>query len=113
MCWNKLLYTTFASILGISEWGFRKLKAGIKNEETGAEGIEPIVKGSHKIEAGRLEKSGEKKMAHRGMDINGLIWSELFIGRGVAAAVAEEKPRKARAGAKVTTDEGTRGRGEQ
>lgn len=48
-------------------------------------------------------------MAHRGMDINGLIWSELFIGRGIAAAVAEEKPRKARAGAKVTTNEGRRG----
>lgn len=35
-------------------------------------------------------------MAHRGRDVNEPIWSELLIGRGIAAAAAAagEKPRK-------------------
>lgn len=45
--------------------GFRKLKAGIKNEETGAEGIEPIVKGSHKLKQEDWERV-EKRKWHTG-----------------------------------------------
>lgn len=73
---------------------FRKLKAGIKNEETGIEGIEPIVRGSHGLKQENWKRVEKKDMAHRGRDVNGPIWSELLIGRGIAAAAAGEKPRK-------------------